>query len=52
MLDYVGFEREAAAIEAAVRESVATGHTTTDIGGSLGTAETGDHIAELIAKEN
>jgi 3-isopropylmalate dehydrogenase len=48
MLDYVGFEREAAAIEAAVRESVATGNTTTDIGGSLGTRETGDHIAQLI----
>jgi 3-isopropylmalate dehydrogenase len=48
MLDYVGFEREAAAIEAAVRESVATGQTTTDIGGSLGTRETGDHIAQLI----
>jgi 3-isopropylmalate dehydrogenase len=51
MLDYVGFEREAAAIEAAVRESVATGHTTTDIGGSLGTKETGDHIAQLIKEK-
>src|SRR5262249_39561948 len=48
MLDYVGFEREAAAIEAAVRESVATGHTTTDIGGSLGTREAGDFIANTI----
>ena len=48
MLDYLGLEREAAAIEAAVRESVATGHTTTDIGGSLGTKETGDYIAQLI----
>src|SRR4051812_9231822 len=48
MLDYVGFEREAAAIEAAVRESVVTGRTTADIGGSLGTRETGDHIAQLI----
>jgi len=51
MLDYAGFEREAAAIETAVRESVATGHTTTDIGGSLGTRETGDHIAQLIVSE-
>jgi 3-isopropylmalate dehydrogenase len=50
LLDYVGFEREAAAIEAAVRESVATGLTTTDIGGSLGTRETGDHIAQLIQR--
>src|SRR5262249_37019332 len=50
MLDYVGFEREAAAIEAAVRESVATGHTTPDIGGSLGTRETGDHIANAISE--
>src|SRR6266850_5736230 len=48
MLDYLGFEREAAAIDAAVREAVATGHGTTDIGGTLGTRETGAYISQKL----
>lgn len=48
MLDYLGFAPEAAAVDAAVREAVIAGHGTRDIGGSLGTAETGDRIAALI----
>jgi len=48
MLDYVGLTQEAAAIEAAVRDSVVTGHGTAEIGGTLGTKETGDDIAARI----
>ncbi|OLC51421.1 MAG: 3-isopropylmalate dehydrogenase [Acidobacteria bacterium 13_1_40CM_65_14] len=48
MLDYLGLKHEAAAIEAAVKESVVTGNTTSDIGGKLGTRETGDYIAKAI----
>jgi 3-isopropylmalate dehydrogenase len=48
MLEYLGLEAEAAAIEAAVKESVVTGHGTAEIGGTLGTRETGDYIANLI----
>jgi 3-isopropylmalate dehydrogenase len=48
MLDYLGLKGEAEAVEAAVRESVVTGHGTPDVGGSLGTRETGDFIAGLI----
>src|ERR1700730_14389481 len=48
MLEYLGLPREAAAIEAAVQEAVVSGHGTKEIGGNLGTRETGDHIAALI----
>ena len=48
MLEYLGFEAEAAAIEAAVQDAVVNGHGTKEIGGSLGTRETGDYIAGLI----
>ncbi len=48
MLDYVGWKDEAAAIEAAVKESVVGGNGTAEIGGSLGTRETGDYIANSI----
>ena len=48
MLDYLGFEREAAAIEPAVHDAVVTRNTTSDIGGTLGTSETGDYIANAI----
>ena len=48
MLDYVGLAQEAAAIEAAVKDSVVTGHGTAEIGGTLGTKETGDYIAARI----
>jgi 3-isopropylmalate dehydrogenase len=51
MLDYLGLPAEAAAIEHAVGSAVARGQTTTDIGGRLGTKETGDCIAQAIRKE-
>jgi isocitrate/isopropylmalate dehydrogenase len=48
MLDYIGWKDEAAAVEAAVAESVTSGNGTAEIGGSLGTRETGDFIARRI----
>jgi len=48
MLDYLGWTDEAAAIEAAVKESVVSGNGTAEIGGNLGTRETGDYIVRAI----
>ncbi|HMF92815.1 MAG TPA: isocitrate/isopropylmalate family dehydrogenase, partial [Vicinamibacterales bacterium] len=48
MLDYLGWPQEAAAIEAAVHDAVVNGQGTREIGGPLGTAETGDYIASRI----
>jgi 3-isopropylmalate dehydrogenase len=48
MLDYLELTAEARAIEAAVKESVVTSHGTAEIGGTLGTRETGDYIADAI----
>jgi 3-isopropylmalate dehydrogenase len=48
MLDYLGLKQEAAAIETAVQNAVVTGHGTREIGGTLGTRETGDYIAEHV----
>jgi 3-isopropylmalate dehydrogenase len=48
MLEYLGLEAEARTVEDAVRASVASGTGTREIGGSLGTRETGDHIAQAI----
>jgi 3-isopropylmalate dehydrogenase len=50
MLEYLGLTPEAAAIEAAVQEAVASGQGTKEIGGSLGTRETGDVIVRAIRK--
>ena len=50
MLDYLGLKQEAAAIESAVKESVVSRHGTAEIGGTLGTKETGDFIEALICK--
>jgi 3-isopropylmalate dehydrogenase len=50
MLDYVGWHDEAGVIEAAVEESVVGGNGTAEIGGTLGTRETGDYIAGQIKK--
>jgi 3-isopropylmalate dehydrogenase len=50
MLEYLGLEREAAAIEAAVQDAVASGQGTKEIGGSLGTRETGDVIAARLQR--
>src|SRR3954453_16634002 len=50
MLDYAGLKAEAASIEAAVQDAVAQGQGTREIGGSLGTRETGDYIAARLRK--
>jgi 3-isopropylmalate dehydrogenase len=50
MLDYLGLTEEALAVEAAVQQAVATGQGTAEIGGSLGTRETGDYIASHIQR--
>jgi 3-isopropylmalate dehydrogenase len=50
MLDYVGLKAEAAAIDAAVQDAVSQGQGTREIGGSLGTRETGDYIASRVRK--
>ena len=48
MLETIGWTSEASRIENAVQAAVTAGHTTTDIGGSLGTKEVGDWIATNI----
>ena len=50
MLDYLGLTAEALAVEGAVQEAVVSGQGTREIGGSLGTRETGDFIASRIRK--
>ena len=50
MLETLGAREESKAIEAAVEQAVAQGHTTSDIGGSLGTREAGDWISKKIGK--
>ncbi|MHB8525407.1 MAG: isocitrate/isopropylmalate dehydrogenase family protein [Candidatus Acidiferrales bacterium] len=50
MLEYLGWTREAGLIEAAVRSAIREGKTTADLGGSLGTREAGDWLAERISK--
>jgi 3-isopropylmalate dehydrogenase len=48
MLEYLGRANEAAAIEAAVKDAVVAGQGTAEIGGVLGTRETGDYIARSV----
>ena len=50
LLETVGWGAEAARIESAVADAVAAGQGTQDIGGKLGTSETGDWIAARIRK--
>jgi 3-isopropylmalate dehydrogenase len=50
MLDYLGLKPEAIAVETAVRDAVVGGRGTREIGGSLGTIETGDYIAAHIRR--
>jgi 3-isopropylmalate dehydrogenase len=49
MLDYLGLDEAAAAVETSVVEAVETGNCTRDLGGKLGTAATGDFIAARVA---
>jgi 3-isopropylmalate dehydrogenase len=48
MLQALGLTHEGAAVEAAVKQAVVDGQGTREIGGSLGTRETGDYIVEKI----
>jgi isocitrate/isopropylmalate dehydrogenase len=48
MLETLGLNAEAAAIDAAVLAAVVAGEGTPDIGGTLGTRETGTSIANHI----
>jgi 3-isopropylmalate dehydrogenase len=50
MLDHLGLKPEALAVEAAVQDAVSSGQGTQEIGGSLGTRETGDYIAAHIRR--
>jgi 3-isopropylmalate dehydrogenase len=50
MLESLGLKPEAAAIEVAVQHAVVTGNGTQEIGGSLGTRETGDYIAAHVRR--
>ncbi len=50
MLDYLGWSEEAAALDATVRAAVREGKTTPDLGGSLGTRELGDWLADQVAR--
>jgi isocitrate/isopropylmalate dehydrogenase len=48
MFDFAGWQDAAAAIEDAVRQAVEGGEGTPDIGGRLGTRETGDHVVRRL----
>jgi 3-isopropylmalate dehydrogenase len=50
MLEHLGMGDEAARIESAVLEAVRQKKTTQDLGGSLGTKEAGDWVAERVSK--
>lgn len=49
MLDHLGFEPAARALEAAVCEALEEGTCTEDVGGDEGTTAVGDRLAELVA---
>ena len=49
MLETLGLQAEAAAIDAAVLASVKDNQVTADIGGTLGTSQAGDYIASAIS---
>jgi 3-isopropylmalate dehydrogenase len=51
MLETLGLTVEAAAIDAAVLAAVLAGEGTPDIGGKLGTRETGDVVAKYITRK-
>jgi 3-isopropylmalate dehydrogenase len=52
MLAHLGMQAEAQKIEAAVLEAIHQKKTTSDIGGTLGTRETGDWVAERAKRGN
>jgi 3-isopropylmalate dehydrogenase len=50
MLEYLGWPAESQAIEAAVRAALREGKTPAELGGSLGTHDVGDWLANHISK--
>jgi len=50
MLAHLGLTKEAGKIEAAVLEAVRQKRTTQDVGGTLGTREAGEWVAEKVSK--
>lgn len=48
MLEWLGFNEAGDAIEKAIKESIADGETTKDLGGSLATSEAGEAIRKRI----
>ncbi len=50
MLENLGHEEAAAALEEAVAKAIRSGEVTADLGGTLGTAAVGDRIAEEVGR--
>jgi isocitrate/isopropylmalate dehydrogenase len=48
MLQSLGLTLEGASVEAAVKQAVVDGQGTKEIGGTLGTKQTGDYVADAI----
>jgi len=48
MLDYLGYSAQNSVVEKAVEEAIHSGNVTKDLGGNLGTKETGDFICGKI----
>jgi 3-isopropylmalate dehydrogenase len=51
MLDHLDLSPQADALRKAVRAAVREKHTTTDLGGTLGTQEAGDWLADYVTKK-
>ncbi|MDT5271061.1 MAG: 3-isopropylmalate dehydrogenase [Acidobacteriota bacterium] len=51
MLEYLGHTEAAAAVERAVRECIAAGETTRDLGGTLSTKEAGEKIIRRVISD-
>jgi 3-isopropylmalate dehydrogenase len=51
MLAYLGWPEEEARIEGAVAEALEAGHSTPDVGGSLGTDAAGAAVREILARK-
>ena len=50
MFEYIGWVPEAQAIESAVRAALREGKTPAELGGSMGTRELGDWLAQAVSK--
>ncbi len=50
MFEYLGWKREAGAIESAVRAALQEGRTPAELGGSMGTREIGEWVSNTVAR--